>query len=136
MYTLLLGLATNGFTQTDNEPDTALAPHVRMIERAIAARSLDVIRGYLHPQKTFVDFLGKPASYLSVNQATAVIESFLRDNALTSYSMDVIREMGVNGIALGALRARSREGMRALKLTLSFTKETNHRWLITRIVIR
>jgi hypothetical protein len=118
------------------EQPPSLQQHVRAIERAIADRSLTKIREYLNPKKTFIDIFGKPASYLSVNQSVAVIESFFRQHTPVSYSMGIIKEDAPVAIAISTLRVKNTSGERALKLTLGFSKDPENHWLVNRIIIR
>lgn len=115
---------------------SALQRHVRAIERAIASRSLPTIREYLNPKKTFIDILGKPATYLSVNQAVAVIESFLRGHLPVGYALGVIKEGVATSVAISSLRVKTADGERQLKLTMGFTRDSTTQWRINRIVIR
>ena len=132
---VLLGFSTGKLFAQPAEPKT-LQGHVRAIERAIASRSLPTIREYLNPKKTFIDILGKPATYLSVNQAVAVIESFLREHMPVGYALGVIKEGPVTSVAISSLRVKSATGERQLKVTMGFTKHREAHWLINRIVIR
>ncbi len=132
---VLFGFTSGKLCAQPPEPST-LHRHVRSIERAIATRSLATIREYLNPKKTFIDILGKPATYLSVNQAVAVIESFLREHLPVGYTLGVIKEGASSSVAISSLRVRSSSGERQLKLTMGFTRDRETHWLINRIVIR
>ena len=132
---VLLGYSS-GKLYAQPQDTSALQRHVRTIERAIASRSLSTIREYLNPKKTFIDILGKPATYLSVNQAVAVIESFLRGHLPVGYSLGVIKEGAATSVAISSLRVKTPAGERQLKLTMGFTKDGEAHWRINRIVIR
>jgi hypothetical protein len=131
-----VGILFSMVSAQPQEQPSALQPHVRAIERAIAARSLPIIRAYLNPKKTYIDILGKPATYLSVNQAVAVIESFFRQNIPVGYAMGVIKEGAPTGVAISSLRVKSISGERVLKVTMGFSKDYKAHWLINRIIIR
>jgi len=126
----------NGSLPAQEEKNSSLQQHVRTIERALAARSLSTVREYLNPKKTYIDILGKPASYLSVNQSIAVIESFLRQSTPVGYVKGIIREDASSAIAISTLRVKNAGGERTLKLTLGFTKNAEHSWVVNRIIIR
>lgn len=137
MRVAMIGLCVESvFGSLVAQEQTSLQQHVRAIERALAVRSLSTIRDYLNPRKTYIDILGKPASYLSVNQSVAVIESFLKQNAPVGYSMGLIKEDAPSAIAISSLRVKNASGERALKLTLGFSKNTENHWLVNRIIIR
>ena len=133
---VLFGFTSGRVSAHPQEPPSTLQQHVRAIERAIASRSLPTIREYLNPKKTFIDILGKPATYLSVNQAVAVIESFLRVYLPVGYALGLIKEGPATSIAISTLRVKTATGERHLKLTMGFTKDSETHWLINRIVIR
>src|SRR5687767_3539276 len=102
-----MGVYVCGASVQAQEQLSTLQPHVRAIERAMATRSLPIIRDYLNPKKTYIDILGKPSSYLSANQAVAVIESFLRQNMPAGYVTGIIKETALTGIAISSLRVKS-----------------------------
>lgn len=115
---------------------STLEHHVRTIENGIANRSVSAIRDYLHPKKTFIDIFGKPAAYLSVNQALAVIETFMKEYVPSGYSQGVVKEGAPGGVSISTLRVRSSTGIRSVKLILSFSREKDEHWVINRIVVR
>jgi hypothetical protein len=139
IHTALVAACAIFYSQVFAQPQeqhVPLQPQVRAIEQAIATRSLATIREYLNPKKTYIDILGKPASYLSVNQSVAVIESFLRQHLPVGYTKGIVKEGPFAGIAISSLRVKSASGVRSLKLTLGFGKDHDAHWLINRIIVR